>query len=90
MIINRQHFEVNELKFRSIQKETFKFIDFFEDYMKKHMDRQYKFEDFMVTLANHLKYSGYSIRKIEKWYKAINNNSQHLAKEILLKKYEKI
>jgi hypothetical protein len=90
MIINKQYFECNELKFRGIKKETFKYIDFFEEYIKKHSEKSFTFQDFLVTLGNHLFSNGFSHRKIEKWFKQINNNIQNLAKEVLLKKYEKV
>ena len=89
MIINTRYFDTAESKFRGIKRDTLKYVDIFEEYMKKHPERSYTFEDFMVTLANYLNDLGYSKRKIEKWYKCINTIMQRLATEVLVKKHEK-
>jgi hypothetical protein len=88
MIINKEYFEIEDIKFRGIKKETFKFIEIFEGYFVKNTKYTYKFEDFMVTLANHLNRNGFSIKKIEKWFKSINTNIQSLAKKALENKNE--
>jgi len=89
MIINTAYFDTPELKFRGIKRDTLKYVEIFEAYMKKHTERSYTFEDFMVTLANYLNDNGYPQRKIEKWFKCINTIMQRLATEVLVKKHEK-
>lgn len=89
MLVNKEYFKNSELRFRGISRETDNFITFFEEYAIKSTKFECKFEDFMATLGTHLNKKGYSIRKIEKWYKKINKNIQDLAKEVLIKKNEK-
>ena len=42
----------------------------------------------MATLATHLTRSGYSMKKVEKWFLRINTHIQQQAEEILRKKTE--
>jgi hypothetical protein len=90
MIINRSYFEINDPKHTKIKDETLKFIDIFETYFKNNIKCTYKFEDFMATLATHLTRTGYSMKKIEKWFIRINTNIQAQAAEILKNKKEDI
>lgn len=86
MIINKEYFNTDEIKFRGIRRDTLAFIDIFENYANT-SKFSCKFEDFMATLGTHLNKNGYSIRKIEKWYKKVNNNIQELAKGIIHEKH---
>lgn len=88
MIINKEYFNADEVKFRGIRKDTLTYIDYFEDYAKS-SKFSCKFEDFMATLGTYLNNNGYSIRKIEKWYKKVNSNIQSLAKGMLNERYAK-
>ena len=88
MIVNKEYFNADESKFKGIRRDTLAYIDIFENYAKT-SKFSCKFEDFMATLGTHLNRNGYSIRKIEKWYKKVNNNIQILAKEVFNEKYKK-
>ena len=87
-MISRSYFEINDPKHSKIKDETLKFVDIFDNYFKNNVKCVYKFEDFMATLATHLNRSGYSMKKIEKWFQRINTNIQEQAEEILRKTAE--
>ena len=87
-MVSRSYFEINDPKFTKIQEETLRFIDIFDTYFKNNVKCVYKFEDFMATLATHLTRSGYSMKKVEKWFLRINTHIQAQAEEILKKKTE--
>lgn len=88
--MNLEYFKTDKLTFRSIEKETLHFFDEYQKFMEKNPQHKCTFEDFMIVLSNYLNKHGYTLRKITKYFKQINNNIHTLAKTAVLNKKEEI
>lgn len=73
------YFFDNTAKFRRIKRDTMKFLETFNKVNTKY---NFNFEDFMIVLANYLLKNGYSQKKIEKWFKRINENILGMAQKV--------